>query len=1141
MAGNIIGEPINPVIITQIDDRQSISGASYNSQSTHRTPEVLNFLNNRNAWIKMASGVSIESAAIGQLKTISKLDNDFLSTKDIENLSGEGLAKGVVLFNTIQTLSNNGTYTSRSGLGNLITDDKRTYGSNISKMYGGLGGTSQGLQPVGGITGIEIENINRGSISKATVSIKVYNRFQFNLLELAYLKLGYIMMLEWGWDKYIDSVGKETGTPTANIKQMGKTIIEKDWFGNSYTQQQMLNKINANRIKHKGNYDAFFGKVSNFNWKANKDGSYDISIDLITLGSVIESLKINLTSGTILDEAVIKNNQKAIADVIDTEANDDGTYDSPMVNNIGDNTLAQFLSLCVINFPESNQDFVYSPALATELISLSYGEIGAISAISGLGTIVGGALALAKYLTSFTGNIPEEDRYYIRLGLFLEQLQKLCVPYVKNGGTKASPSLEMDLNEANNQCNYVTNLVPLDPSICIFTFLLDQEFEDSTYLDVGNFNSNCKPFAVNKDGIVYGQIMNTYMNINFLQKTIAEKVDDKGDLSLFSLLSSICEGINECTGGATNLEPAIKDDRTVYILEQNPIKGKGSGTDTAPIEILGYSPTGQSNFVQDFSFNTKITPDMMSMISIGATAAGLDSREIDAAPWKKWYAGIKNRYEEGYEKKQPIPPSPAALEVGLSTPESIKAAFKSDLLAGNIDYDHITFSPGYDWKWNGVDVDDILPSSGPNLGLSSAETDSKNEALLEEVVRKVHEVEKEQQALVAKTSAELDGKLNITAVVGEDGEVPEGQEYKQYFINAFGGNTGLAKKRSFWPGYKVLDVDRDDSLWWFGKDNSGFINRGKTSFNAYITQLNEKELKEGGVGSSLNGFIPVELGLTVDGISGIKIYNKLEINQRFLPASYPNALKFVIRGVNHKIENNQWSTQLETISTTLNNAKPTTTPAAITNKKAAPKPYVKPITPTTVTGAIPPKNPNEKLLIYDQRTTRGVPVDPRTYKKFQGIDWLVGTMNITVQETWRKFLNALNEKYPGYTLKINATYRTYQRSRELKTPPKGNTSNASPGKSPHNFAYGMDLQIKDPNGKTWRKKERAPWVASGIPALAVSFGMRWGGDFANYVDCVHFDVTRVTSTSTYNAKKANAGKPESQWVTNNLSPYTKLT
>ena len=60
MAGNIIGEPIDEKILEQIDLRQKMHGAGYNASSISRDPKILNYLNNRNAWIKMASGVSID-------------------------------------------------------------------------------------------------------------------------------------------------------------------------------------------------------------------------------------------------------------------------------------------------------------------------------------------------------------------------------------------------------------------------------------------------------------------------------------------------------------------------------------------------------------------------------------------------------------------------------------------------------------------------------------------------------------------------------------------------------------------------------------------------------------------------------------------------------------------------------------------------------------------------------------------------------------------------------------------------------------------------------------------------------------------------------------------------------------------------
>ena len=65
--------------------------------------------------------------------------------------------------------------------------------------------------------------------------------------------------------------------------------------------------------------------------------------------------------------------------------------------------------------------------------------------------------------------------------------------------------------------------------------------------------------------------------------------------------------------------------------------------------------------------------------------------------------------------------------------------------------------------------------------------------------------------------------------------------------------------------------------------------------------------------SPTNGFIPISLGITLEGISGIKIYNAVNVDTRFLPSNYPNNLNFIIKGVNHKISNGGWETNLETV------------------------------------------------------------------------------------------------------------------------------------------------------------------------------------------------------------------------------------
>ena len=53
----------------------------------------------------------------------------------------------------------------------------------------------------------------------------------------------------------------------------------------------------------------------------------------------------------------------------------------------------------------------------------------------------------------------------------------------------------------------------------------------------------------------------------------------------------------------------------------------------------------------------------------------------------------------------------------------------------------------------------------------------------------------------------------------------------------------------------------------------------------------------------------------MDGLSGIKIYNRIKVTQNFLPSNYEDTLEFIITQVNHKLSGNDWVTNLETTAT----------------------------------------------------------------------------------------------------------------------------------------------------------------------------------------------------------------------------------
>jgi len=62
------------------------------------------------------------------------------------------------------------------------------------------------------------------------------------------------------------------------------------------------------------------------------------------------------------------------------------------------------------------------------------------------------------------------------------------------------------------------------------------------------------------------------------------------------------------------------------------------------------------------------------------------------------------------------------------------------------------------------------------------------------------------------------------------------------------------------------------------------------------------------------GFIPINLELTMDGLSGMRIYESYTADTKLLPPRYKDSIQYVITGISHKIQNNDWTTTIQSIS-----------------------------------------------------------------------------------------------------------------------------------------------------------------------------------------------------------------------------------
>jgi hypothetical protein len=86
MKGNILGVPPEPWVSNEIARRQLIHGNGIDGGK--RNTQILNYLNNRSPWLKLASGVSLNSTS--RLTDVTKNDVGAGITKALaQNYTGK--------------------------------------------------------------------------------------------------------------------------------------------------------------------------------------------------------------------------------------------------------------------------------------------------------------------------------------------------------------------------------------------------------------------------------------------------------------------------------------------------------------------------------------------------------------------------------------------------------------------------------------------------------------------------------------------------------------------------------------------------------------------------------------------------------------------------------------------------------------------------------------------------------------------------------------------------------------------------------------------------------------------------------------------------------------------------------------------
>lgn len=868
----IIGEDIPKPIIQQINARQKLHGSGVKKL---RTENQIKLLNSTNAWLKIASGVSLSEEKAKEIGFSS-------SSK------GTRIPRNYVLFNGTST------YTGKQ---------KQSF------IDGSYQKSDFGLVPMAGVNKFNVKNLNRGSLKKASINFTVHSKEQFNIVDVLYLRLGYTVLVEWGNSAY----SKFGGESDSDYYIMGKTITDSSdgFFSDDATYAKINEKIQEYRLeKHRGNYDALLGKISNFDWTFKPDGSYDINITVISIGDVIESLKVNQPiSPNMLATQEFINSRNANVEFEGSEKSqlhslfwvirylnggdaDNGKTPIPIWDGSSDYIgktciLGDSTSLSVMSYygkwryfgwsydPDGwgndskgysvykMQYTYYDKEFSAEQVNNNEHSKWAAdrrwsAAVACCDRSADSESSKDAWVRKYWKNVKYENTewkeivldtskapnpaaefgekdvwktthggapaYFMRFGALLSYIEKHVIPQYKTPNGDPTPLVSIDYDSSSSYFFKMPNAGSLDTSVC---WINNRQSNPIDFITTTNDNRK-------KGNIPFGFVPQLYPACSTNYKE--EYTDDTGTIKTLTINNShINKGLtmNIYLNFTTIIEVLNNNtDEEGNISLYSFIKALCDKLNIALGKVNNLEPT------LDESTNT------ISIIDTTPIPG-----EINKDPKHKYKLNLfgynKSHTQSNFVRK-------------LNIKTAITKEFATMVTVG-------------------------ATAGGYTKGVEATAFSKWNRGITDRFKEKI-------------------SSPDSSTKEAEENKFPEAvQSYIDKFLKKdFQAKLSTVDNKPFIGGYWETSISRD-----MADSNISVV----SNFYEYAI-AKFSELKSGGTTSTV-GFIPFKMSLTLSGISGIKIYNVLRIDSSFLPKSYGNSLDFIVTAVNHSISNNDWTTEIE--------------------------------------------------------------------------------------------------------------------------------------------------------------------------------------------------------------------------------------
>ena len=901
---NLLGKGHKQYVQDQIKLRQEKLGA------LNKSSEDIDWMNGKTSWVRLASSVNVENSLLKIPQTLKEVyknanykagedttDSEKVSPglrAEIEIVLGQLQAEGKY-FDTVEIpdgeqrlelLGLGKEYMGRALAERLVltggteafitTETENNIVVNRQKRKGlsnnpfpeidGAYSNSKdfGFRAMPGITSFGVKSKSMGSLNEANLTLKVNDAEQLAIIDTLYLRLGYTMFLEWGNSSYYQNDGTYVkgvladpallpefliqDTPTEEEIEAVRVTKMRDLDGDGVeeklTEEQLADferrvnalelfyqKIQEEKKRSCGNYDALIGRVSNFSWEFNTDGTYTVNLTIISWGDIIESLKINSFYPDIQvafddegnpDTSAVERKDRSALEAFIYEAT---LPTSTEVNNIfiGRNITASPIKTSLLSEFRKELKLFWIP-LTSEVQpsdehsdALNYNRSSTNSA--------------GKVISAHAQFGEDAHYYYLRFGDLLDFIKSRLLLYVGD-----APIVDIDTREATSFCYNPKINVSADPSKVMIKRVLPSfdinvlpKFQRDKYdswktthklLKKGPFtetfthegnpvSSIIEDFDAIIPGtkVIGGDIMNIYFEKEYLYQVVDEKMDRKtGKLALLEFLKELLSTANSCLGGVNKMDVRLIDGRIIQFYDQTPLYGTLENTkQPQSFNIFGVNgvntPSPDGSFVTNFGLKTELTNEFATSISIGAQANG-DVVGEDSTMLSKWNFGLVDRM---------VPTKSDSLSQNKGEDKVIKELFA---------------------------LRDKLSSLWFAYGVQYCSFDTS--------------------------------ELVIGRISGDD----------------------------------VMPSSQYDSL----------VSLQKEFFTALIKYKSTYLSESPKALSNQIGMLPINLNLEIDGLSGIRIYDQINVDTRFLPSYYPDHLIFIVKGISHKFSGNRWVTSIDTIA-----------------------------------------------------------------------------------------------------------------------------------------------------------------------------------------------------------------------------------